>query len=268
MEQIEVTDTTFQSLFPQKYVEIAFNRGSRPDGRAMQSFRPFLLNKNSVNTCQGSATVKIGNTIVICGIKAELAQPAIMAPEAGFLVANVDLPPHCGGQFKPGAPSIQTQALSQQIMELVSASKVLDLDKLCIVPGESVWVLYADIICLEYDGSLLDACLGSLMAALVSLRLPKVQVEGDQVKTLGPVESLSINRILMSATFGIVGDKIIPDPTYAEEQVGEVFSFLMDNNLIQCGFVKHGGPPVTENDLVLGYNLAKDRIKELVELIK
>ena len=42
----------------------------RPDGRSLQKFRPASVNVGSIKTADGSAIVKIGNTVVVCGIKA------------------------------------------------------------------------------------------------------------------------------------------------------------------------------------------------------
>jgi exosome complex RNA-binding protein Rrp42 (RNase PH superfamily) len=45
-------------------------REIRPDGRNLMDTRPTVINVSSVSTADGSAVVKIGNTVVICGIKA------------------------------------------------------------------------------------------------------------------------------------------------------------------------------------------------------
>jgi ribonuclease PH len=42
----------------------------RPDGRSLKKFRPVSVNVGSIKTAEGSAIVKIGNTVVVCGIKA------------------------------------------------------------------------------------------------------------------------------------------------------------------------------------------------------
>lgn len=42
----------------------------RPDGRGLLKFRPAIVNVGSVKTADGSSLVKIGNTTVVCGIKA------------------------------------------------------------------------------------------------------------------------------------------------------------------------------------------------------
>ena len=42
----------------------------RSDGRSLLEFRPTIINRDSISKADGSALVKIGNTTVICGIKA------------------------------------------------------------------------------------------------------------------------------------------------------------------------------------------------------
>lgn len=39
----------------------------------------------SISTANGSALVRIGETTVVCGVKAEIAEPDLDAPSKGFL---------------------------------------------------------------------------------------------------------------------------------------------------------------------------------------
>ncbi len=39
----------------------------------------------SISTADGSALVRMGNTTVICGVKAEIAEPDLDSEEEGFL---------------------------------------------------------------------------------------------------------------------------------------------------------------------------------------
>jgi exosome complex component RRP43 len=43
---------------------------------------------------------------------------------------------------------------------------MLPLNSLCIEPGKAAWVIYADIMCINYDGNITDAALLALVAAL------------------------------------------------------------------------------------------------------
>ena len=37
------------------------------------------------STAEGSALVRLGDTMVVCGVKAEIAEPELDLPEHGFL---------------------------------------------------------------------------------------------------------------------------------------------------------------------------------------
>jgi exosome complex component RRP43 len=43
---------------------------------------------------------------------------------------------------------------------------IVDLADLCIEEGKAVWSLYADIVCINYDGNILDASFLALVCAL------------------------------------------------------------------------------------------------------
>lgn len=59
-----------RTLHPVKYYRDYLSHGVRPDGRGFDKFRPIILNLGSIDTADGSAIAKIGQTTVVCGIKA------------------------------------------------------------------------------------------------------------------------------------------------------------------------------------------------------
>ena len=48
------------------------------------------------------------------------------------------------------------------------SSKVMDLETLCIEEGKAAWVLFADLVCVNYDGNVFDACVIALISALTN----------------------------------------------------------------------------------------------------
>lgn len=112
--------------------------------------------------------------MVVCGIKAELAEPRAANPEHGFIVPNIELLPLCASKFRPGAPTEEAQVIGFTLDDVLRSSKCFDLKKLCIAKDKLAWVLYCDVVCLNYDGGVLDAAVIALMAALKSLTLPVV----------------------------------------------------------------------------------------------
>lgn len=83
----------------------------------------------------------------------------------------MELSPLCSPKFRPGPPSDQAQVTSRLVADIIENSKCFDLTDLCIHPDKLVWVLYCDIICLNHDGALTDACVIALTAALKTGRL-------------------------------------------------------------------------------------------------
>lgn len=56
---------------------------SRKD-RFISAADQFLF-PGAVSTADGSSLVRLGDTTVVCGVKAEIAEPDLDAPEDGFL---------------------------------------------------------------------------------------------------------------------------------------------------------------------------------------
>ena len=54
-----------------------------------------MLTPGSISTANGSSLVRMGETTMVCGIKAEVAEPNIATPEHGFVGELLDaLPDH------------------------------------------------------------------------------------------------------------------------------------------------------------------------------
>ncbi|KAJ3069829.1 hypothetical protein HK102_006827, partial [Quaeritorhiza haematococci] len=197
---------TFRKISPIEYHRRFITEGIRPDERPLQHARKFNVLVGSIKTAYGSAQVRLGDTIVTCGIKAEITEPKVLTPNQGFLVPNIDLPPICSPKFKPGPPSDLTQSMSELLDQTVKSANIIDLQDLCISEGKAVWVLYADIICLNYDGNVFDAALAALVAALKNVRLPEAkyyETEGVVKASEERTKPLVLNRSPVSVTFGI-----------------------------------------------------------------
>jgi len=76
---------TFQRLHPRTYLERFLAEGVRPDGRNLEEWRTIELNVGSISTANGSALVKLGQTTIVCGVKAEIAEPELDCEDEGFL---------------------------------------------------------------------------------------------------------------------------------------------------------------------------------------
>lgn len=100
-----------------------------------------------------------------------MVAPAVKEPNQGFLIPNVDLTPLCSRKYRPGSNNDDAQVLTCNLSDLIRDSGWIDLKQLCIAEEKMVWVLYCDVICVDYDGSVLDAANVALCAALRSRKL-------------------------------------------------------------------------------------------------
>lgn len=251
----------FKSLHPIKFYRDYLNQNVRPDGRLLSKFRPVIVNTGSIATADGSALVRIGKTTVICGIKAELAQPKAEKPKEGFLICNVDLPPLCSSKFRPGPPSDLAQVTTRFVADLILNSGCIHLKDLCILKEKLVWCLYADLICLDYDGCLIDACLLALLTALKTVKLPSVDYDvaiDKKVVNEDEKKSILIYNTPVSTTYAIFEDKIITDPTAEEEDLSSGLITIVVKEKELCSVHKPGGSPISEEKL---YDCIQETIK-------
>ncbi|XP_061595608.1 exosome complex component RRP43-like [Cololabis saira] len=262
----------FKTAEPLEYHRSFLKENCRPDGRELSEFRTTTLNIGSISTADGSALVKMGNTTIICGIKAELANPTVEAPAKGYIVPNVDLPPLCSSRFRPGPPGEQAQAASQFVADVIESSEVIKAEDLCIDRGKLCWVLYCDIMCLDYDGNILDACIIALLAALKNTRLPEITINKD---TCAPEVNLKVRHGLhvhkhpVGTSFCVFDDSIlIVDPTADEERLATAqLSVVTDEEGRLCSVHKPGGVSLSAEKLQDCISRATLRQKEIQKLI-
>ncbi|KAI0044472.1 hypothetical protein FA95DRAFT_1583740 [Auriscalpium vulgare] len=217
----DVKAQIFQRLHPRVYLERFVAENVRPDGREFDDFRDLSVVLGSVSTADGSALVRLGETTIVCGVKAEIAEPDLDRPEEGFLVPNLDLPAMCSPKFKPGPPSEEAQVLSDRLNDIIVSSGILPISSLVIHPGKAVWVLYVDATCINYDGNAFDAALVAMVAALKNTTLPKATFNEDTGRTTCSRRTrtpLALARLPVAYSFGVFDSKfVLADPTAFEE---------------------------------------------------
>jgi exosome complex component RRP43 len=190
---------------------------------------------------------------------------------------NLELGPLCSPQFKSGPPSSLEQALSHRLQELVLSSGLINLESLCIEERKASWAIYADLICLNYDGNIFDAALLGLVAGLKCMRLPQATWDEDRAiavadpKFLHPLE---MNILLCPATFAISPEGVIlADPDATEEEVfKETLTVVFDDSGNLRALDKGGGMIFSQDEISECVELAARRAdylsKEISRLLK
>ncbi len=196
-------------------------KGLRVDGRKLDEYRKIIIEPNYIPKAEGSALVRIGETIVLVGIKMEVGQPFPDTPDEGVLMVNAEFVPFASPTFEPGPPDENAIELARVIDRSLREIKVIDLEKLAIVPGQKVWIVWVDIYVLNHAGNLLDASSLATMAALMTTKIPKVEVEENEIKIDKTMKEqpLPLNHRVVTVTVGKLDEYLLVDPTDEEELV-------------------------------------------------
>ncbi|MFO7676808.1 MAG: exosome complex protein Rrp42 [Thermoplasmatota archaeon] len=200
-------------------------QGKRIDGRGFNEFRKIEIQTNVVSKAEGSARVKIGNTQIIAGVKMDVGEPYADSPNSGVMTTAAELIPLASPDFESGPPQADAIELARVVDRGVRESKVIDVDKLCIEPGEKVWIIFIDIHVLDYDGNLFDAASLASLAALSTAQVPAERFE------LGENYPLPMNEPPISCTWVKFNNVVVIDPSLDEEQIADArLTVATDNN--------------------------------------
>ncbi|MBN2518575.1 MAG: exosome complex protein Rrp42 [Candidatus Altiarchaeota archaeon] len=196
--------------------------GRRIDGRSFDDFREITIENGLIgDKAEGSSLVKLGNTEVLCGIKVEVGEPFPDTPDEGVLMTGAELVPVAAPDFETGRPGEDAIELARVVDRGLRESKMIDLKKLVLAPGEKVWMVFIDLHILNHDGNLIDASSLAAVSALNQAWIPKYE---DEKVVREKDKDLPITKLPVSCTFAKINSGIVLDPILDEE-------FAMDSRL-------------------------------------
>jgi exosome complex component RRP42 len=190
--------------------------GKRLDGRGPDEYRATSVELGFVTTADGSALARIGDTVVVGGIKLEPGKPFPDTPNAGVLTTNAELVPLSSPTFEPGPPQPGAIEVSRVVDRAIRAAETIDLTRLCVTPGEKTWVCYVDLHVIDHGGNLIDTASLAALGALAHATVP--------AKRFGIAEAdypLEVLHYPTECTFVRLGDAVVVDPTFAEERAAQ-----------------------------------------------
>jgi exosome complex component RRP42 len=250
-----------------EYALELIQKGKRIDERKFDEFRKIEIKRNIIKTAEGSASVKIGETHVIAGVKLNIGTPFADRPEEGVLIVNAEFTPLASPDFESGPPSEDAVELARVVDRGIRESKCIKLEDLVIEPGLKVWSVFVDIHIINHDGNLMNAAALAAIAALLSTKIPKMEdgkiVRGEFVKDL-PIVHYPINITICK-----IGKKYLIDPILEEESVinAKLTIAVMEDDKI-CAMQKQGKEGIVFEELSEMIDLAIEKSKELRKLIK
>lgn len=253
--------------------------GVRADGRDRLSYRGAAVETALLSQSNGSARVSLdgSGTDVLASVKLEVAPPRAAAPNAGFVEVSVSCCPSVSAKLTGRAVEEVNVELSQLLTRLLGASPSVDLEKLCLVPGESVWAVHVDVMVFESSGNLPDVISMAVYAALNDTVFPRVRlvgVEGEdktiEVDTDPAAGSLMAARSWpLCVTLCKIGKHFVVDPMQEEELcVTARVSVAVDPAGRVCGVQKSGAGAVDMQELQQMVDEASARSRELFKLLQ
>jgi exosome complex component RRP42 len=236
--------------------------GKRIDGRGPEDIREVSVATGVIESADGSAIARYGQTEVIVGVKIIPGTPFADTPGKGVLTTGAELIPMAHPLFESGPPGEEAIELARVVDRGIRESGMVDVEKLCIKEGEEVWMCFIDIYALNYDGNLFDA---TNLAAVAALRTAVIPME--QYKK-GKNVPLPVTCTPISVTAAKIGNTLILDPNFDEEQISSArLTVTTDDNGNYRAMQKGGKGAITLDDLTQCLDMSRDKGKEIRKII-
>jgi exosome complex component RRP42 len=243
------------------YIYNLMVKGKRQDGRGFKDFRDIKLETNIISKAEGSAKVTLGNTQVLVGVKLQTGTPFADSQDEGVIITNLELNPIASPEFEPGPPREEAIEMARVVDRGIRESGAIDINKLCISVGESVWIVYIDVHVLNDDGNVIDASCLAAIAALMTTIVPNEQYG------IGTNVPLAMKEIPVGVTLSKIGSKLMVDPSLDEEAICETkLTVVSSSDGSVAGMQKMGPAPLTEAELLEAIDMALEKAAELREL--
>lgn len=230
----------------------------RIDGRRHNQLRKVTIERNYIQTAEGSALISIGNTRVICTASIEEKTPHFLRNTGqGWITAEYSMLPRAthtrtvreASKGKVSGRTMEIQRLIGRVLRSVVNLKDL---------GERTIWLDCDVI--QADGGTRTASITGAFVAMVDALAFLVKN-----KTL---RHLPVTDFLAATSVGIVDDQIFLDLCYEEDS-----SALVDMNVVMTGsgeFVELQGAaeesPFRYDQLIELLEVAKKGVQELIQI--
>ena len=188
---------------------------ARIDGRSQWEGRNLEVEHSVLPRAEGSARGRMGDTIVLAGVKFQIMQPYPDRPNQGGLMCSADVRPIAGRNWEAGPPSPEAIELGRVVDRGIRESGCIDVDSLCIIPGEKAWQVILDLFAVSDDGNLFDAF---ALAGIAALRNATVPAERFEV---GEDYALPVSKTPIMCSYHKVGGRFVYDACSREELGGD-----------------------------------------------
>ncbi|NWF97898.1 MAG: ribonuclease PH [Nitrospirae bacterium] len=232
----------------------------RPDGRKNNEIRSIEIQRNFLNTAEGSVLISMGNTRVVCTASIEEKLPPFLKDQKkGWITAEYSMLPRATHtrtmrESATGRISGRTHEIQRLIGRALRS--VVDLSSL----GErTIWI---DCDVLQADG-------GTRTASITGAFICMVDALKFALRN-GLIDKTPLKDYLAAISVGVVNNEALIDLCYLEDSQAEV-----DMNIVMTGSGKFveiqgtaEGNPFSNDTLSLLIKLAEQGIKQIIEIQK
>jgi exosome complex component RRP42 len=243
-------------------------KGKRLDGRDFGEQRPLEIEPDVIKKANGSARVKLGYSEVIAGVKVSTGEPFEGLENKGALIVSAEVLPIASPHVEPGPPDEEVVELARVVDRGVRESEMIDLEQLALVPGKIVYTIFVDCSVVNVDGNLFDATSYAVVAALLSAKLPILEVQDGKVVDTGNTRDMPITTVPVSITAARIGDHILADPTSEEEACMDARITITTNEDGLCAIQKGFTGSFTADQIKKAAETARIKGQEVREKLR
>lgn len=244
----------------------------RLDGRTFEDSRNVCIN---FLKDYGHVEISIGFTKVICKITSEIVKPHDRKLKEGILKINLDIDNFIEDNENSDNMSDECLEIKNIIDRVLKTSNIINFESLCIIPGKKVWCICINIMVIENDGNLTDACYLSAYCGLVHFKNHQVRVikNGDIIIDKEEINysPLSILNSPIVTTFAYYEehDVCLIDPCLHEEEfMSSKISIALNKNGNLISLLKPGGIPLACSHIMESIEIAKKRILTILKILE
>jgi len=251
-------------IIDKKKIIDMMGKGLRLDGRKADEFRKIKVEYGITKSAEGSSRVTLGDTVVLAGVKMEVAKPYPDTPDQGGLMVGAELLPMSSPEFESGPPSDWAVEVARVVDRGVRESHAIDVKNLVVKKGELVWNVIVDIVTINDAGNILDASAVAVLAALKDTKLPKLEKDIIDYKAGLTKEKLPVKELPIAVTVYKIGKELFVDPTNDEEKQIDArltVTSIEDGSL--CSLQKGGESPLSVEEIDKMIDIAIKHAKSL-----
>ncbi|KAH8860916.1 Exosome complex exonuclease RRP42 [Schistosoma japonicum] len=236
-------DTVLLSDLERFYLIQGIEVGCRMDGRGPSEYRPLEIETDILSHATGSASIRIGETFIVCCVKMEVGKPSLTRLNEGRIEINVDYPTATYRCNEKGASELAERL--KTTLQSTYQSEFINLNSLCIQRGRQCWVIYIDLLILEGAGNLLDASSLVIKAALLNATQSNSFLSSvfrnDTNTSDTEIQNCNEDMLPLFVTVHKIGNAYIIDATKEEEACSLSRLSLVIYPDGSIGFLEHDG---------------------------